>query len=313
MDNLFLLLFLISIVALIIGLIKPELVIRWGDKEKKNRKSVLKVYGVSIIAFFVLFSISIPSSNDEDTVEEPKERTIEEEEKDLKELSMKERKLFNNPVEELSELSFDQLYEMKLLIDKIAEYIDEDRELIEKNDDKIKKEYMVKKTEKEEQEAKEEEERKKTDKEKVLTKEEKVDNLMVTVDSWTGKSTSLKFRDEITSYLNLDPYDKKGFESYGFDYFSTVVWGLNDRADEILIMANFDVIVYENYDFIINRDNFPKVKLIETYVTDSLLYRGFNYEAYAIQNLDTGSVELITQDEYTQELKNKDETFRKIY
>lgn len=160
MDNLFLLLFLISIVALIIGLIKPELVIRWGDKEKKNRKSVLKVYGVSIIAFFVLFSISIPSSNDEDTVEEPKERTIEEEEKDLKELSMKERKLFNNPVEELSELSFDQLYEMKLLIDKIAEYIDEDRELIEKNDDKIKKEYMVKKTEKEEQEAKEEEERK---------------------------------------------------------------------------------------------------------------------------------------------------------
>lgn len=232
---------------------------------------------------------------------------------------MKERKLFNNPVKELSELSFDELHEMKLLIDKIAEYVDEDRELIEKNDDKIKKEYMVKKKEKEEQEeqeeqeAKEEEERKKTEKEKILTKEEKVDNLMVTVSSWTGKSTSLKFREKIISYLNLEPYDKKGFESYAFNYLSTVVWGLNDRPDEILIMANFDVKVYENYDFIANKDNYPKVKFIETYLVDSLLYRGYNYEAYGIQNLDTGEVELISQDEYTLELKNKDENFRRIY
>ena len=63
MDNLFLLLFLVSIVALVVGLIKPDLVVRWGNQEKKNRKSVLKVYGLAMIAFSVLFSISAPSSN----------------------------------------------------------------------------------------------------------------------------------------------------------------------------------------------------------------------------------------------------------
>lgn len=69
MDNLFLLLFLVSIVALVVGLIKPELVVRWGNPEKKNRKSVLKVYGLAIIAFFILFSITTPSSNNEEVAE----------------------------------------------------------------------------------------------------------------------------------------------------------------------------------------------------------------------------------------------------
>lgn len=69
MDNLFLLLSLVSIIALVIGLIKPELVVRWGNQEKKNRKSVLKVYGLAIIAFFILFSITTPSSNNEEVVE----------------------------------------------------------------------------------------------------------------------------------------------------------------------------------------------------------------------------------------------------
>lgn len=69
MDNLFLLLSLVSIIALVIGLIKPELVVRWGNPEKKNRKSVLKVYGLAIIAFFILFSITTPSSNNEEVAE----------------------------------------------------------------------------------------------------------------------------------------------------------------------------------------------------------------------------------------------------
>lgn len=69
MDNLFLLLSLVSIIALVIGLIKPELVVRWGNQEKKNRKSVLKVYGLAIIGFFILFSITTPSSNNEEVAE----------------------------------------------------------------------------------------------------------------------------------------------------------------------------------------------------------------------------------------------------
>lgn len=72
MDNLFLLLFLVSIVALIIGLIKPALVVRWGSGENKNRKSVLKVYGLAIIVFFILFSITTPSGNNEEIIETEK-------------------------------------------------------------------------------------------------------------------------------------------------------------------------------------------------------------------------------------------------
>ena len=46
MDNLFLLLFLVSIVALVVGLIKPELVVRWGSEEKESspKKCVNSLY-----------------------------------------------------------------------------------------------------------------------------------------------------------------------------------------------------------------------------------------------------------------------------
>lgn len=63
MNNLFLLLCLLSFVALIVGLIKPVLVIRWGSVEKRTRKSVLKYYGLSVILFFLLFGFTSPNNN----------------------------------------------------------------------------------------------------------------------------------------------------------------------------------------------------------------------------------------------------------
>ncbi|NCB42205.1 MAG: hypothetical protein EOM59_06255 [Clostridia bacterium] len=48
------LLFLVCIAALFIGLLKPDLVIRWGDQTKKTRKSVLKYYGIGLLLFFAL-------------------------------------------------------------------------------------------------------------------------------------------------------------------------------------------------------------------------------------------------------------------
>lgn len=146
-----------------------------------------------------------------------------------------------------------------------------------------------------------------------FTNDEKVDNLMVIVDSWSGKRTSKKFREEIVNYLDLEPYDEKDFESYEFGFISTVVWGLNDNPDKILIMSNFDVRVYENYDFILNKDDYSKVKRIGRYTEDSILYNDYNYEAYGIQDIDTGEVKLISIDDYELELQNKDEGFRKIY
>lgn len=61
------LLFLACLVALFIGILKPALVIRWGTKEKKNRKTVLKVYGLGLLGLLVLsamFSPDIEDSND---------------------------------------------------------------------------------------------------------------------------------------------------------------------------------------------------------------------------------------------------------
>lgn len=46
MATLFTLLFLISFICLITGLIKPKTVIRWGDENKKTRK-----LGLSFLAF----------------------------------------------------------------------------------------------------------------------------------------------------------------------------------------------------------------------------------------------------------------------
>lgn len=60
MDTLFALLFFISIFALIIGLIKPKLVLWKGGK---TRKKVLIVYFLLIIAFFFLFNITYTEEN----------------------------------------------------------------------------------------------------------------------------------------------------------------------------------------------------------------------------------------------------------
>lgn len=59
MDILFFLLFLLSFIAIVVGLIKPKAVIGWGNPNKRNRKKVLKIYGSCLILFFVLFGVSI--------------------------------------------------------------------------------------------------------------------------------------------------------------------------------------------------------------------------------------------------------------
>jgi type IV secretory pathway VirB10-like protein len=89
MATIFILLFLACIVCLILGIIKPTLVIKWGDLEKRNRKSVLKYYGIGLIFTFILIAVFSPKTTNtvdksttakvENTVkEEPKEKTEEE-------------------------------------------------------------------------------------------------------------------------------------------------------------------------------------------------------------------------------------------
>ena len=82
--SLMLLLFLVCI-----GIIKPSLVIRWGEIEKRNRKNVLKYYGIGFIVTFILFGVTLPKTENTDSKsttakaestvkEQPKEKTEEE-------------------------------------------------------------------------------------------------------------------------------------------------------------------------------------------------------------------------------------------
>lgn len=57
MDDLFLLLFFASTIALVVGLVKPTAFTRFL-KEKATRKDVATIFGIAAIAFFVLFAIT---------------------------------------------------------------------------------------------------------------------------------------------------------------------------------------------------------------------------------------------------------------
>ncbi|MGC8979535.1 hypothetical protein [Caldisericum sp.] len=55
-EDLFLALFLLSFLGLIVGLVSPKLVIRWGNKRTRGR--VLLTYGLAMFVFFILFGIT---------------------------------------------------------------------------------------------------------------------------------------------------------------------------------------------------------------------------------------------------------------
>jgi uncharacterized membrane protein len=63
MSNLFLALFLVAILALIVGLISPKLVIHWSAKEKRTRGRVALIYGTAIVVLFIAFGITSPKQS----------------------------------------------------------------------------------------------------------------------------------------------------------------------------------------------------------------------------------------------------------
>lgn len=97
MDNLFLLLFLASFLCLIIGLVKPTVFSRFA-KGKIKRKKIGLIFGIAIIAFFVIFGMIIDtnkqtqSNTNEKAAEqktEPKQLSPEEQAKKAEEDSKK--------------------------------------------------------------------------------------------------------------------------------------------------------------------------------------------------------------------------------
>ena len=57
MDNLFLLLFFISIISLVVGLVKPSIFSKFL-KGRATRKGVAKIFGIGAVVFFILFAIT---------------------------------------------------------------------------------------------------------------------------------------------------------------------------------------------------------------------------------------------------------------
>src|SRR5690625_7043678 len=64
MGSLFLILFFISFLALLIGLIKPNIVLKWLPDAKRNRKSVAMYFGIAAVVFFILFGATASPTND---------------------------------------------------------------------------------------------------------------------------------------------------------------------------------------------------------------------------------------------------------
>ena len=63
MNTIFLLLFFVSFISLIIGLIKPTVFSRF-IKDVITRKKIATIFGIAMITFFVLFGVTTDSSKD---------------------------------------------------------------------------------------------------------------------------------------------------------------------------------------------------------------------------------------------------------
>jgi colicin import membrane protein len=70
MGNLFVLLFLFSGLALLAGMIKPGLVLRWLPEGGRNRKQAAKYFGSAVVLFFILAGV---------TLDPPEESALDEE------------------------------------------------------------------------------------------------------------------------------------------------------------------------------------------------------------------------------------------
>jgi len=70
MDNLFLIIFFVSIVSLVIGLVKPTAFSRF-IKGEITRKKIGKIFGIAIVASFVLFAITTDSSKNNEVAQKP--------------------------------------------------------------------------------------------------------------------------------------------------------------------------------------------------------------------------------------------------
>lgn len=99
MDTLFVILFSLSFIALIIGLIKPDIVLRMLPVAKRTRKFVLIYFGIATVLFFILIGVTAPPISESEAnverieQEEKAEKIMKEQEESEKELEKREKEL----------------------------------------------------------------------------------------------------------------------------------------------------------------------------------------------------------------------------
>ena len=170
MDDLFLLISIFSIIALIVGMIKPNFVLKFLEKEKRNRKYVSLVFGISLIASLILFGMTTDASENEEVTEDQVEEAEEEEEEVEEEvvlltLSDEDKELLE---ENYSELPSGQIRnKVDKILKNIDDYEDADQEFILQHKDRIEEEQVAfkEKERKEKEEEKKEAEKKRKEKE----------------------------------------------------------------------------------------------------------------------------------------------------
>src|SRR5690625_1094678 len=167
MDSLFLILFFISFLALLIGLIKPNIVLKWLPEAKRSKKSVAMYFGIAAVVFFILFGATASPTNDSvdadnnDQIEQAKEEELKkEQEEKIKEEELKKEQEEKAKEEELK---------------KEQEELAKEEELKKEQEEKAKEE--ARKKEQEEKDKKEEQENEET---KTQQKAEKMEQNKIT-------------------------------------------------------------------------------------------------------------------------------------
>src|SRR5690625_1533573 len=155
MESLFLILFFISFLALLIGLIKPNIVLKWLPEAKRSRKSVAMYFGIAAVVFFILFGATASPANDSADADnndqiEQEEKAKEEELKKEQEEKIKEEELKKEQEEKAKEEELRKEQEEKA----------KEEELKKEQEEKAKEE--ARKKEQEEKDKKEEQENEET-------------------------------------------------------------------------------------------------------------------------------------------------------
>lgn len=178
MHDLFLLISIFSIIALIVGMIKPNFVLKFLEKEKRNRKYVSLVFGISLLISFILFGMTADTTESEEIAPNQIEEVEEEEEEEvvLLTLSDEDKEMLEKNYSELpigfKEPSGPTRNKVDKILKNIDDYEDADQEFILQHKDRIEEEQVAlkEKARKEKEEAekkrKEKEEAEKAQREK---------------------------------------------------------------------------------------------------------------------------------------------------